>query len=96
MDSIFGPDRDDGVPGLTPVPEAVVPPQFVEISSESAAAYSETRGWIPIVVIRLATDDGAGLVGMIEVGEELTDVIKGIHIAGERAIQDLEAANLEE
>lgn len=89
---IFGPDRDEE-PGLTFQPEHEVPPQFIEITSESAAVHSESRGWIPVVVIRLATDDGAGLIGMIEVGEDLTTIIKGIHTAGQRALDDLAAGH---
>lgn len=85
---IFGEDRN-GEPGLTPMPEMAVPPQFIEIQAESAAAHSPTRSWVPMVTLRLATDDGSGLVGMIEVGDDLNKILNDIRTCAIRAVEDL-------
>lgn len=87
-DSVFGPGHDRE-PGITPVP-GQMPPQFIEFMVESAAMHSRSRGWLPAVIIRTATMDGSGLVGSIEVGPELDEIIESLMIAKERAKLDVE------
>lgn len=87
---VFDGDRDDE-PGLTPRP-GKLPPQLVEVQVESAAMRSRSRGWLPAVVFRIATDDGAGLVGTIEVGDRLVEIHESIAVAMERAVEDVRAA----
>ena len=91
-DTIFGPGHDRE-PGITPVP-GQLPPQVIEWMTESAAMHSRSRGWLPCVVVRIATMDGSGLVGSIECGPELDEIIEGMIIARDRARLDVEAAGL--
>jgi len=89
-DPIFGPDHDRE-PGITPVP-GQLPPQIVECMVESAALHSRSRGWLPAVVIRIATADGAGLAGSIEAGPEILEIARHIVEAHERAQLDVRRA----
>jgi hypothetical protein len=88
-DRIFGPDRDEA-PGVTPQPGRL-PAQFVEFMVESAAMHSKSRGWLPAVVVRSATDDGAGLVGSMEVDDRYWEWVESLITAGERAVEDVAA-----
>ena len=92
-DTIFGPGYDRE-PGITPVP-GQLPPPLIEWMSESAAMHSRSRGWLPCVVIRVATMDGSGLVGSIECGDELDEIIGGLIMARDRARLDVKAAGLQ-
>lgn len=87
---MFGPDRD-GEPGITPVPGSM-PPQITDWMTESAAIHSKSRGWLPAVVVRIATEDGAGLVGSIKVGPELLEIIEGMATAIVRGAEDVHQA----
>lgn len=88
---LFGPDRDER-PGVTLVPQAVMPAQVVEFEVESSALRSRSRGLIPAVVFRIVTDDGAGLTCSIAVGDELVEIHENIATAMERAVEDVAVA----
>lgn len=85
----FGPGHDRE-PGITPVP-GQLPPQFTEFMVESAAMHSVSRGWVPAVVVRCATDDGAGIVGTLEVNDAFWEWVDSLITAGERAPLDVES-----
>jgi hypothetical protein len=87
VSGIFGPDRDDA-PGITPQ-VGKLPPQFTDMMVESAAIHSRSQGWLPCVVIRLATEDGAGLVGTVVVGRELAEFSHSLSMAAARAVEDV-------
>ena len=56
---------------------------------ESAAMHSKSCGWLPAVVFRVATEDGAGLVFTMEVGPQLMEILNNISTAGTRAYEDV-------
>lgn len=86
-DNVFGPDRD-GPPGITPVPGHAMPAQFTDFMVESMAIHSRSRGWLPGIVIRIATDDGAGIVGCMET-TKVDELVDSFLMAAERAIVDV-------
>jgi len=89
-DNIFGDNRNEP-PGVRLVP-GQPPPHVTDWMTESAVMHSKSRGWLPCVVLRVATEDGAGLVATIEVSPQLVEIIDGMRIAMERATEDLKAA----
>jgi hypothetical protein len=89
-DNVFGDDRDEP-PGVHLVP-GQLPPQVTDWMTESAVMHSKSEGWMPCIVLRIATDDGAGLVATIPFGPELFDIVDGMINAVERAPEDLKAA----
>lgn len=91
-ETVFGPGHDRE-PGITPVPGST-PPFVIEWMSESAAVHSRSKGWLPAVVVRIATMDGSGLVGTLVVDEKLDEIIEGLTIARDRARLDVKAAGL--
>lgn len=68
-----------------------LPPQFTAFMVESAAMHSRSRGWLPAVTIRIATIDGAGIVGCMEAGPELLEIANNIITAHARAHLDVQA-----
>ena len=91
-ETIFGPGHDRE-PGVKLVPGAL-PPQIIEWQTESCGVHSRSRGWLPGVIVRIATADGAGLVGSIECDESLDEIIAGLIIARDRARLDIKASGL--
>lgn len=87
-DNVFGPDRDES-PGITPKP-GQLPPQFTDFMVESCAMHSRSRGWLPAVTIRNATMDGSGIVGCMEVGPALFEIIESLQVAAVRARLDVD------
>jgi hypothetical protein len=87
-ESMFGPghDRDPGIQWGV----GAMPPPFIEFMVESSAMHSRSRGWLPSVIIRTATMDGSGLVGVIECGAELDEIIESLIVARDRAKLDVE------
>lgn len=88
---VFGPSekRPDGV---YPQPAAVLPPQITDWMVESCAIHSASRGWLPGVVIRIATDDGAGMVCSVVVGDALTEIVQNLRVAAQAARRDVATA----
>lgn len=89
-DPMFGPSRRDP-DGLTAVP-GKIPAQVTEWMVESCAMHTRSTGWVPAVIVRFATDDGAGLVGTIPVGESLDEIIQTFREAAQAARRDVATA----
>ena len=89
-ENVFGPDRDMP-PGVYPVP-GKLPPQATDFMIESAVMHSKSRGWLPAVVIRIATDDWAGLVCSMETGPHVEKIIADLRLAARRSRADLAVA----
>lgn len=87
-DSIFGAGHDRE-PGIELLAGGKMPPPLIEWMSESSAMHSRSRGWLPAIIVKLATADGAAMTGIIEVGPELDDIIEGLVVAKNRAVLDV-------
>lgn len=88
--NVFGPNQR-GPAGITPVP-GQMPPQTTDWMVESGAMHSKSRGWLPAVVIRIATEDGAGIVCCTEVGPNLDEIIANMREASRVARRDVAVA----
>jgi hypothetical protein len=88
-DSIFGPDHDRA-PGIEVLAGGQMPPPLIEWMTESSAMHTRSRGWLPAVIVKMATLDGAAMIGIIECGPELDDIIQGLVVAKDRAVLDVQ------
>lgn len=87
-DSVFGPSRDSK-PGIEMIPGSKMPPPIIEWMTESSAMHSRSRGWLPAVIIKMATLDGVAMIGIIECDDQLADIINGLVTAYARATADV-------
>ena len=76
-----------------PTTAIAVPAQFQAIGIESVVVGDGDGEFLPGVVMRMQTVDGAGLVGLFIVDENLDQFMKNLHVAVEAAIDVAAAQN---